>query len=101
MARCLEVAAAVAGAFGAGAQSARLLGAADALRDALGAPLPAHERLEYDRWVVAARELLGAQRFGALHAEGRLLSLEEAIRLAVLSSPEPWTALATAAAGSC
>jgi predicted ATPase len=90
MARCLEVAAAVACAFGAGAHSARLLGAADALRDALGAPLPVHERLEYDHWASATLALLGARRFGALRQEGRMLSVEEAVRVAYSGSPEPW-----------
>jgi hypothetical protein len=90
-ARCLEVAASVAAARGGGARSARLLGAAAALREAVGAPLPAAERLEHDAWVSAAVALLGGAQYGALWREGRSLSVEQAVQLACVdgSQPEP------------
>lgn len=90
MARCLEVAAAVATVYCAGAPSARLLGAADALREVVGAPLPVHERQEHDRWVAATQKLIGSERFGELRAEGRSLSMQEAVRAACSGSKRDW-----------
>jgi tetratricopeptide (TPR) repeat protein len=75
----LEGIAAVAYMQGEPARGARLCGAAVALRDVIGAPLPPLDRAAYDRMVDAARAALGDEAFGAAWAEGRALSLDRAI----------------------
>jgi len=57
----------------AGERAARLLGAAAALREAIGAPLPPIDRAEHERAVAAARGALGEQGFAAAFASGREL----------------------------
>jgi tetratricopeptide (TPR) repeat protein len=64
-------------------RAARLWGAAEALRDSLGLPLPPNERPEYDRHRTAAREVLGDEAFARAWAAGREMALEEAIRYAL------------------
>jgi tetratricopeptide (TPR) repeat protein len=59
--------------------AARLLGAADGFREAVGAVLAANERADHERAVTAAGEALGAAAFTAAWDAGRLLSLDEAI----------------------
>ena len=61
------------------AWAARLWGAADALRDALGAPLPPVYHADYSRTVVAARTQLGEKAFAALWAEGHAMTPEQAL----------------------
>jgi tetratricopeptide (TPR) repeat protein len=58
---------------------ARLFGAADALRESVGASLPANERVEYERSVTSARVALGDEAFTTAWEAGRALSLEGAI----------------------
>ncbi len=57
----------------------RLLAAAAALRDSLGAPLPAVSRADYERSVAAARAQLGEQAFAVTWAEGRGMTWEQAL----------------------
>jgi tetratricopeptide (TPR) repeat protein len=64
---------------GRAARAARLFGAAEALRTALGAPLPPSERTDYDRDVASSRAQLDAATFAAAWAQGRALPLEQAI----------------------
>lgn len=64
-------------------EATRLYGAADKLREELNAPLPAGEKVAYDRYVNAAREALGDEAFAALWDEGRLLSSDEAVDYAL------------------
>jgi len=59
--------------------AAHLWGAAEALREAIGAPLPPVERASYNRAVAAARTQLGEQAFAAAWAEGRTMSPEQAL----------------------
>ncbi|HEX6777538.1 MAG TPA: LuxR C-terminal-related transcriptional regulator [Ktedonobacterales bacterium] len=54
--------------------AAQLYGAAEVLREAMGTPLPPVERPDYDRRVAAARAALGAARFRAAWARGRLMT---------------------------
>jgi tetratricopeptide (TPR) repeat protein len=61
-----------------GERAARLLGAAEALREAIGAPVPPPERMDYEEAVRRARELLGAEVFEACWREGRGMKWEEA-----------------------
>jgi predicted ATPase/DNA-binding SARP family transcriptional activator len=78
----------VAGVGGQPARAARLWSAAEALREALGKSLAAADRPEYDHWVADARAELGKAIFAAAWAEGRAMSLEQAIAEA-LNDEEP------------
>ncbi len=64
-------------------RAARLGGAGEALREALGMPLAPAERSDYDWAVGAMRAALGEEAFAAAWAEGRALPLEEAVALAL------------------
>src|SRR5439155_21807336 len=57
---------------------ARLLGAADALRDATGATRSAYWRALYERVLAETRKRLGAEAFESARQAGRGLSLEQA-----------------------
>ena len=80
----LEGLAAVFAAQGEPMRAARLWGAAEALREAMGMPLPPIEKPGYERSVAAARIQLGGQIFTAIWAEGRTMIPEE-----VLAAREP------------
>lgn len=58
------------------------LGAAGALRQAIGAPRPPNEQAECDRALAGLRADLGEEAFVAAWTEGRALPLEEAIAAA-------------------
>ena len=73
----LEGLANVVAAQGKFAWAARLWGAAGALRDTMGAPLPLLERPDYEHATAAARTALGAEAFTALWAEGKTMTLEQ------------------------
>jgi predicted ATPase/class 3 adenylate cyclase/DNA-binding CsgD family transcriptional regulator len=59
--------------------AARLWGATEALREAMGTPIPPVEHASYERSVAAARSQLGEQAFAAAWAEGRIMSPEQAL----------------------
>jgi len=65
------------------AHAARLFGAADAMRQAIGVPLPPANRHEVDVPFAAARAALGETAFAAAGKAGRTLSLEEAVAFAL------------------
>jgi predicted ATPase/DNA-binding SARP family transcriptional activator len=76
------------------ADAVRLLGAAEAIREAIGAPSTPDERREEERCATAARAVLGDVIFPAALAEGRALSTEAAIDLALeLLGPAPGEAI--------
>ncbi|MDQ6727372.1 MAG: tetratricopeptide repeat protein [Actinomycetota bacterium] len=64
-------------------RAARLLGAADALRQAIGTPLPAHEAADRNDAVAACSAGLGQRRFRAAFAEGAAMPIGDAARLAL------------------
>jgi hypothetical protein len=64
-------------------QAARLFGAAEALREATGSPLPEGERAGYDRKVAAARAAVDAGAWDTGWAEGRQMPLAAAIAAAL------------------
>jgi predicted ATPase/DNA-binding XRE family transcriptional regulator len=76
---CLEGLARVAVAQGRPQRAAWLCGAAAALREDRGWPLPPAKRAEHERAVAAARGALGEEAFGAQWARGHRLPLEEVI----------------------
>ena len=71
------------------AQAARLWGTAEALREALGAPLPPVERSDYDPAVAAVRDQLGEGAFISTWQEGRLLPADQALPRAATPLPSP------------
>jgi DNA-binding CsgD family transcriptional regulator/tetratricopeptide (TPR) repeat protein len=80
---CLEGLAAVAGAKEEAGRAARLYGAAEALRETMGAPLPPVERSDYDRKVTVVRAQLGEAAFAAAWGEGKAMTPEEAVEYAL------------------
>jgi tetratricopeptide (TPR) repeat protein len=64
-------------------RAARLLGAAQALREALHFRLEYADRIEYDRDVATMREQLDEATFAAAWAEGQMMTLEQAVDYAL------------------
>ncbi len=60
-------------------RAARLLGAAEALREVVGTPMLDEERVEYDGQVAALRAALEQARLDEAWAAGRALSIDQAI----------------------
>jgi non-specific serine/threonine protein kinase len=79
MERALEGLAGVAVAQAQPERAARLLGTAERLREAIGAPLQPGDRAEHDRSVMAVRAALTEDAVAAAWAEGRAMSIEQAI----------------------
>ncbi len=76
--------------------AARLWGAAEALRDGMGAPLPPVARAGYEHAVAVVRTLVGEEELSRAWAEGRgmtpeqaLAAQERAIAITPLSTPAP------------
>jgi predicted ATPase/DNA-binding CsgD family transcriptional regulator len=61
------------------AWAAQLWGAADALRDAIGVPIPPVELTEYERSLSATRVHLGERAFAAAWAKGRAITPRQAL----------------------
>jgi hypothetical protein len=83
IAQLLEALSELALAEGKPERTARLCGAAEALRDILCLPLGPVDRAEYERNVAAARAALGKEAFVAAWAEGRAMTLEQAVAYAL------------------
>jgi len=64
-------------------RAARLFGAAKAMLDAFSAHLDPIDRLGYDKNVTSIREQLGDAAFGKAWAEGRAMTMEQAIAYAL------------------
>jgi predicted ATPase len=64
-------------------RAARLLGAAEALRESIGEPLSPVMRTEYDRDVAATRAQLDEPTYAVARAAGRALPLEQVIAYAL------------------
>jgi len=79
MAECVEGVAGVAATRARPMRAARLFGAAARLREAIGAPLSPGKRIAYDHDVAALAMTLGEVTLAAIWAEGRTISLDEAI----------------------
>jgi predicted ATPase/DNA-binding XRE family transcriptional regulator len=75
---CLEALATVAAGTGRSLVAAQLLGAAEAGRAAIGAPLPPADRAEHAATAQAARAALGDDAFAAAWAAGQALTLDQA-----------------------
>jgi ATP/maltotriose-dependent transcriptional regulator MalT len=79
VAACLEGLAALEAGQGRPRQAVWLWGAADALREAIGAPMYPVSRAGYEQAIAQARTQLGEQAFRAAWAEGRLMTPEQAL----------------------
>ena len=75
----LEDMADIAGLTGQPLQAARLYGAAECLREAIGAPIPPFYRSEYEREVAITRRVLPANVFANAWAAGRALPLDQVV----------------------
>jgi len=80
---CFEGLAAVLAFTGQGDAAARLLGAAEALRESLGVDLAPAERETHDETTAAVRQAVGEERFSDAWRQGRELSLDEATAYAL------------------
>ena len=87
MAHCLEGLAGVAEAKGQQERAARLYGAAEALSETIGLAMPSFLRVDYDRSLAAVRAGLGEEAFKAAWAEGRKMTMEEAVEEALSTNP--------------
>lgn len=75
----LEGLASVAGVQGELTWAVRLWGTAEALREAIGAPLPPIDRADYEQAVATARDHLGAETFASAWVQGRTMTVEQAL----------------------
>jgi hypothetical protein len=66
-------------------RTVKLFGAAEALRERIQAPMTDYEHVEYDQAVAQVRSMLNEPEFIALWAEGRSLTMEQAIEFALAS----------------
>ncbi len=83
MAECMAGLGAVAAAIQQSERAARLLAAADSLLKAIDQVIDPSDRVEFDHAVSTARMRMGEQAFDAAWAEGRGLTTEQAIGLAL------------------
>jgi non-specific serine/threonine protein kinase len=67
-------------------RAARLFGASEAAREWIGAPLKPGEMPIYDRHLARVRANLNTNTFDAAWAEGRKMTLEQAIEFALEES---------------
>jgi hypothetical protein len=82
-AACLRGIAAILSRSGREEQATRLLGAAEALTEAVGAVLSPAAQAGCQDQIVALRRALGEEAFAAAWAEGRAMSPEQAIQYAI------------------
>ena len=73
----------VAIAHGQAERAAALLGAVEALREKINIPMSNLERIEYDKQVAGLRSGMNEKAFSNLWAEGRSMTVEQAIALAL------------------
>jgi predicted ATPase/class 3 adenylate cyclase len=72
-----------AGTSGRPERGARLLGAAEALREVIGSVLEPEDQIEYDRDVSIIRDQMSQEACAKAWAEGRAMSMEQAIEYAL------------------
>jgi tetratricopeptide (TPR) repeat protein len=81
LADLLELMGSVMNGHGRHEEAARVFGAAEALRELLGAPVPPAERDSYGRRIAAVKERLDPDTFASAWAEGRALDVDQAVEL--------------------
>jgi hypothetical protein len=85
IAQQLEGFAIVAKAQGLTERATRLFGAAGILREKIAIPMSPQERLEYDHEVSELRQAMGAEFYTSVWAEGRDMTMDQAIGYASAS----------------
>jgi predicted ATPase/class 3 adenylate cyclase len=75
--------------------AARLLGAAEALRESIGVPLPPASREDHARRLAAISDVMGAVAFEAARRDGRVMALEEVLAGVVQVDVPPTTSGST------
>ena len=79
MAHSLDSIAGTASRAGLAEAGARLFGASERLREELGAPIPASERVRYETGLARTRSAVGDEAYERAWAAGRALSLDDAV----------------------
>jgi non-specific serine/threonine protein kinase len=97
---CLEGLAGVAGGLGDVARGATLLGAAEAVRERVGSPVPPPRQDRYDRTLAVVRAGLSADALASAWTAGRQLSPDEALSYALEPETIPAGDLPTTPASS-
>src|SRR5437764_1131383 len=69
-------------------RAARLFGAEESLREALGTPLPPSDQDEYNRYVARVRSELDNSTFATAWAEGRAMTLEQIVSYSLASQSD-------------
>jgi predicted ATPase/class 3 adenylate cyclase len=69
-------------------RAVRLAGAAEVVRNQLGARLPETDREQMTRWLAAARRALGDRAYAAALAAGRAMTVEQALASALAESSQ-------------
>jgi predicted ATPase/DNA-binding SARP family transcriptional activator/DNA-binding CsgD family transcriptional regulator len=85
----LHISAALAGAQGRAVRSARLWGATEVMREAMGTIFSPAERRAYGPYIEAARAQLDEAAWEKAYTEGKAMILEEAIEYALSGEEEP------------
>lgn len=85
----IEGIAGVAGARGEAVRAARLYGAAEAVREAVGYPVPAAERPLYERHTAVATSLIDGEAWSEEWARGKTMELRQAIEYALYDEERP------------
>jgi predicted ATPase/class 3 adenylate cyclase/DNA-binding CsgD family transcriptional regulator len=75
--------------------AAQIWGLAEALREAMGVPIPPVERASHERSVSAARSQVGAKAFAAAWVEGRMMIPEQALAAQGKAMIPSWQTSAT------
>ena len=83
LSRSIETLAQVLALEGQHERAAHLFGAAESLRDAVGASILKFYRADYDRAIASVRDTLGEPVFDRCWREGRLLSADDAVAYAL------------------
>jgi len=87
LATTLELSAAIAAELADGLRAALLVGAAEAIRQKAGTPIPLTDATLLERFLAPARATLASEKWDAELAAGRALTQQEAARLLVSPSP--------------
>jgi tetratricopeptide (TPR) repeat protein len=82
IAESLEELAQVETAAGDAARAAVLIGASQAMREAIGSPIPGADLVRFDATIAAASAALGEEGFTAARARGRAMTVAEAVEFA-------------------
>jgi len=100
MASCLEELAYVGLSVGDFAWTARLGGAAEAMRQSLGVPVPLVERADYEGLLRSVRARLGEAPFAAAWAEGRTMTPEQVLASRISAKTSPHFKASSSSPGS-